>query len=101
VVYQFMNNGPDDHCPGCSAYTDNTDTAPCRIDLHRRQTSYMTISDMPLAQITGYRQRKGWTVPFYPSRGTTFSQPGDAVCPLDGDLWLGGLKQQPGGMIFS
>ena len=28
---------------------------------------------MPLAQITAYKQRKGWTVPFYSSRGTTFS----------------------------
>ena len=73
VVYQFMDNGPDDYCPGCSAYTDNTDTAPGRTDLHRRQTSYVTISDMPLAQIEAYKQRKGWTVPFYSSRGTTFS----------------------------
>jgi predicted dithiol-disulfide oxidoreductase (DUF899 family) len=34
----------------------------------------VTISDMPLAQITAYKQRKGWTVPFYSSRGTTFSE---------------------------
>ena len=73
VVYQFMDNGPDDYCPGCSAYTDNTDTAPGRMDLHRRETSSVTISDMPLAQITAYKQRKGWTVPFYSSRGSTFS----------------------------
>ena len=65
-----MDLGPDDYCPGRSAYTD---TAPGRIDLHRRDTSYATISDMPLAQITAYKQRKGWTVPFYSSRGTTFS----------------------------
>jgi predicted dithiol-disulfide oxidoreductase (DUF899 family) len=73
VVYQFMDLGPDEYCPGCSAYTDNTDTAPGRTDLHRRDTSYVTVSDMPLAQITAYKQRKGWTVPFYSSRGTTFS----------------------------
>ncbi|MEP7026274.1 MAG: DUF899 family protein, partial [Actinomycetota bacterium] len=58
---------------GCSAYTDNTDTVPGRIDLHRRETSYVTLSDMPLAQIAAYKKRKGWTVPFYSSHGTTFS----------------------------
>ena len=73
VVYQFMDLGPDEYCPGCTAYTDNTDTAPGRVDLHRRDTSYVTVSDMPLAQITAYKQSKGWTVPFYSSRGTTFS----------------------------
>jgi predicted dithiol-disulfide oxidoreductase (DUF899 family) len=73
VIYQFMDNGPDDYCPGCSAYTDNTDTVAGLIHLHRRQTSYVTISDMPLAQIAAYKQRKGWTAPFYSSRGTTFS----------------------------
>jgi predicted dithiol-disulfide oxidoreductase (DUF899 family) len=73
VIYQFMDNGPDDYCPGCSAFTDNTDAAAGRIDLHRRETSYVTVSDMPLSQIAAYKQRKGWTVPFYSSRGTTFS----------------------------
>jgi predicted dithiol-disulfide oxidoreductase (DUF899 family) len=73
VVYQFMDNGPDEYCPGCTAYTDNTDTAPGRTHLHRRDTTYVTISDMPLAQIEAYKKHKGWTVPFYSSHGTTFS----------------------------
>lgn len=73
VVYQFMDKGPDEYCPGCTAYTDNTDTAGGRTYLHRRDTTYVTISDMPLAQIEAYKKRKGWTVPFYSSHGTTFS----------------------------
>jgi predicted dithiol-disulfide oxidoreductase (DUF899 family) len=73
VLYQFMDNGPDAYCPGCTAYTDNTDAVHGRIELHRRDTTYVTVSDMPLAQIETYKKSRGWTVPFYSSRGTTFS----------------------------
>ena len=61
MVYQFMDNGPDDYCPGCSADTGNTGTAPGRTDLHRRQAPYETMSDMALAQIAAYKQHKGRT----------------------------------------
>jgi predicted dithiol-disulfide oxidoreductase (DUF899 family) len=73
VVYQFMDLGPDDYCLGCTAYIDNTDTAASRVYLHGRETTYVTVSDMPLPQIEAYKQRKGWTVPFYSSHQTTFS----------------------------
>jgi predicted dithiol-disulfide oxidoreductase (DUF899 family) len=73
VLYQFMDLGPDDYCPGCTVYTDNTDLAAGRVNLHSRDTTYVTVSDMPLAQIEAYKKRRGWTVPFYSSRGTTFS----------------------------
>jgi predicted dithiol-disulfide oxidoreductase (DUF899 family) len=73
VVYQFMDNGPDDYCPGCTAYTDNTDTVGGRMYLHERQTTYVTVSDMPMPQIERYRRQRGWSVPFVSSRGSTFS----------------------------
>lgn len=70
VVYQFMDNGSDDYCPGCSTYTDNVG----RLEhLHARDTSYVTLSDMPLAQIEAYKARMEWTVPFVSSRGSSFS----------------------------
>lgn len=72
VVYHFMDNGPDDYCPGCTAYTDNTDTVAGRGYLHERQTSYATVSDMPLPQIQRYSARRGWSVPFS-SHGSTFN----------------------------
>ena len=70
IVYQFMDNGPDDYCSGCSAVVDNVGHLA---HLHARDTTYVVVSNMPLAQMTAYWQRMGWSVPFYSSRGTTFS----------------------------
>ena len=84
VVYQFMDNGPTDYCPGCTAYTDNTDTVAGRTYLQERQTTYVTVSDMPLAQILQYREQRGWSVPFFSSRGDTFS----ADCGVHGGFGL-------------
>ncbi|MDG4826045.1 DUF899 family protein [Asanoa sp. WMMD1127] len=70
VVYQFMDNGPDDICSGCASFTDNVG----RLEhLHARGTSYAVVSDMPLDQLRSVRTRMEWTVPVYSSRGTTFS----------------------------
>ena len=33
----------------------------------------MTVSNMPLDQIQGYKTRMGWTVPFVSSRGNGFA----------------------------
>jgi predicted dithiol-disulfide oxidoreductase (DUF899 family) len=70
-VYQFMDLGPDDYCPGCTTYTDNTDTTTGRPYLHRRDIAYVTVSDMPISQLQAYARRRGWAGPFYSSRGTT------------------------------
>jgi predicted dithiol-disulfide oxidoreductase (DUF899 family) len=70
AVYQFMDLGPDNFCPGCTAFTNNvTDLA----DLADGGVGWLTVSDMPLAQIEGYQARMGWTLPFVSSRGTSFS----------------------------
>jgi predicted dithiol-disulfide oxidoreductase (DUF899 family) len=70
VVYQFMDNGPDDYCPGCTAYTNNVVNLT---SLHHRGVSYTHVSNMPLPQIRSYQERMGWTVPFVSSRGTSFA----------------------------
>jgi predicted dithiol-disulfide oxidoreductase (DUF899 family) len=71
VVYQFMDNGPDDFCPGCTRFTDNvTDLA----DLAAAGAAWATISNMPIAQIEAYKAERGWTVPFYSSHGTPWAE---------------------------
>src|SRR5262249_19156101 len=73
VVYQFMDNGPDDFCPGCTAFTNSIPAnGPER--LAKRGISWVTVSDMPLAQIEPYKARMGWTVPFVSSHGTPFAR---------------------------
>lgn len=73
VVYQFMDLGTDEYCPGCTRFTDAI-PAKAAAALADRDVSWVTVSDMPLAQIEGYKQRMGWTVPFVSSRGTTFAE---------------------------
>ena len=74
------NNGRDDYCPGCTTYTDNTDSATGRPYIYRRDTAYVTISDMPIDQFQAYAKRRGWVGRFYSSHGTTFS----ADCGVEG-----------------
>ena len=72
VVYQFMDNGPDHYCPGCTWYTSNVPAAaPAMLADHG--ITYVHVSDMPLAQIEKCAERRGWTMPFVSSRDTTFA----------------------------
>lgn len=69
VLYQFMDVGPDDFCPGCTNFTNSVANLP---GLASRDVSFVIASDMPLAQIEAYKQRQGWTMPFVSSRGSSF-----------------------------
>lgn len=72
VVYQFMDNGPDHYCPGCTYLTANVPAGglPALADC---DVTWVTVSTMPLAQIEAYRARMGWTLPFVSSHGTSFA----------------------------
>jgi predicted dithiol-disulfide oxidoreductase (DUF899 family) len=70
AVYQFMDRGPDAYCPGCTWFTNNVAHLP---GLAGAGVAWVTLSDMPLAQIEAYKTRMGWTLPFASSHGTSFS----------------------------
>lgn len=71
IVYQFMDNGPDDYCSGCASVADNIG----RLEhLHARDTSFAMVSNMPYAQIDAFRRRMQWSFPFVSSRGTAFAE---------------------------
>ena len=81
ALYQFMDLGPDEFCPGCTGFTKNvTDLA----DLAEAGVSWVTVSDMPLAQIEAYKAQMGWTLPFVSSHGTSFA----ADCGANGGFML-------------
>ena len=81
ALYQFMDLGPDEFCPGCTAFTKNVaDLA----DLAEAGVSWVTVSNMPLAQIEAYKARMGWTLPFVSSHGTSFA----ADCGAGGGFLL-------------
>jgi predicted dithiol-disulfide oxidoreductase (DUF899 family) len=70
AVYQFMDNGPDAFCPGCTHLTNTvTDLAT----LADEGVGWRTVSNMPLAQMESYWSSKGWRVPFASSHGTSFA----------------------------
>ena len=70
VVYQFMDVGPDDFCPGCTHFTKNVANLD---DLAELGVGWATVSNMPIDQIESYTSRMGWTMPFVSSRGSTFA----------------------------
>ena len=83
VVYQFMDNGPDDYCPGCTWFTNSVPTTALPL-LADKDVTWVTVSDMPLGQIEAYKERMGWTLPFVSSRGSSFS----ADCGAGGGFLL-------------
>ena len=70
VVYQFIDPGPDEFCPGCTVFTNNVADLGA---LAETGVTWVTVSNMPLAQIEAYKARMGWTLPFVSSHGTSFA----------------------------
>jgi predicted dithiol-disulfide oxidoreductase (DUF899 family) len=83
VVYQFMDLGPKHFCPGCTKLTNNV-PVPSIEQLAASDVTWVTVSNMPLAQIEAYKARNGWTLPFVSSRGTSFSDD----CEVGGGFML-------------
>ena len=48
VVYQFMDIGPAEFCPGCTGFSNNVTDLD---GLAEAGVSWVTVSDMPLAQL--------------------------------------------------
>ena len=75
IVYHFMfapdvDGWPSAGCPGCSLVVDNIGHLA---HLHARDTSLALVSRAPLANLESYKQRMGWTVPWFSSAGTDFN----------------------------
>ncbi len=88
IVGHFMFDPSwDDGCPSCTAGADEMSKA--LLDhLHTRDTTMAYVSRAPLAKITNYKQRKGWTFPWYSSFGSDFNYDfhvtlDESVAPLE------------------
>ena len=71
LLYHFMF-GPSQTagCDGCSMFIDQVGH-PAHLDA--RDTSFAIVSRAPIARIAAYRERMGWTLPWYSSHGSTFN----------------------------
>jgi predicted dithiol-disulfide oxidoreductase (DUF899 family) len=75
ILYHFMfapgvDGWPSAGCDGCSMVVDNVGHLA---HLHARDTSLVLVSRAPLASIESYRERMGWTIPWFSSAGSDFN----------------------------
>lgn len=71
LLYHFMF-GPDDDkgCVGCSMLVDNMGHPA---HLEARGTKRILVSRAPLEKLEAFKQRMGWTIPWYSSFGSDFN----------------------------
>jgi predicted dithiol-disulfide oxidoreductase (DUF899 family) len=75
ILYHFMfapdvEGWPEAGCPGCSMVVDNVGHLA---HLHARDTSFVLVSRAPVAQTEAYRERMGWTIPWFSSFDSDFN----------------------------
>jgi predicted dithiol-disulfide oxidoreductase (DUF899 family) len=75
ILYHFMfapgvDGWPSAGCDGCSMVVDNVGHLA---HLHARDTSLVLVSRAPLASIESYKERMGWTIPWFSSAGSDFN----------------------------
>lgn len=71
IVYHFMMEPGSDHrCPGCAMVADNIGHLA---HLHARDTTLILVSPAPLDEIEPYKERMGWTVPWFSAYGNDFT----------------------------
>lgn len=71
LVYHFMfHRETGEGCPGCSFLVDNIGH---QAHLHARDTNLVLVSRAPLAEIEPFRQRMGWTLPWFSSFNSRFN----------------------------
>lgn len=71
IVYSFMWHGPDEYCSGCAMFTDNIGHLA---HLHARDVTLALVSDGSLGEILPFKNRMGWSVPWYSSLGSSFNE---------------------------
>ncbi len=71
IVQHFMFDPAwDEGCPVCSYQADNVGDLA---HLHARNTTFAAVSRAPIGKIESFRQRMGWTFPWYSSLGRDFN----------------------------
>jgi predicted dithiol-disulfide oxidoreductase (DUF899 family) len=71
IVQHFMFDPAwDEGCPVCSYQADSLGHLA---HLHARHTSFTAVSRAPISKIEPFRQRMGWTFPWYSSQGSDFN----------------------------
>ena len=106
----------EDACPSCSAGADEMSDG--LLDhLHTRDTAFANVSRAPIEKIAAYKEKKGWTFPWYSSFGSDFNYDfhvtlDESVAPAEYNYrslaewaakdpsWAGWKGEQPGLSCF-
>jgi predicted dithiol-disulfide oxidoreductase (DUF899 family) len=72
VVHFMFDPSWDDGCPSCTAGADEMSDG-LRRHLHARDTTIAYVARAPIDKIERYREKRGWTFPFYSSYGSDFN----------------------------
>lgn len=72
LVYHFMfGENWEEGCPSCSFWADNFEGIG--IHLAHRDATMVAISRAPFGKLKHYRERMGWSFPWYSSQGSDFN----------------------------
>ena len=72
IVYHFMfGPGWGEGCPLCSFWADSFNAMP--VHLAHRNAALVAVSRAPFGEIDAYRQRMGWSFPWYSSAPGDFN----------------------------
>ncbi|MEO1063195.1 MAG: DUF899 domain-containing protein [Actinomycetota bacterium] len=73
IVQHFMfGPGWGEGCPSCSFWADGLDGT--QVHLAHRDTTLVLVSRAPIEELEAYRERMGWSLPWWSSHGTTFNE---------------------------
>ena len=71
IVYHFMFDPEwEEGCPGCTSYVGAIGDIS---EIRDRNTNFVLISRAPLAKLLAYKEKHGWTSPWYSSFGSDFN----------------------------
>jgi len=115
VVYHAMFNPAtaseqtswtrDAACTACSYWMDNFDRIV--VHLNHRDITMAAVSQAPVAPIEAYRQRMGWSFPWYSSAGSEFNfdyhvsfKPGAPHAEYNYQVGASGQTEAPGVSVF-
>jgi predicted dithiol-disulfide oxidoreductase (DUF899 family) len=71
IVYHFWFPPDGNPCGGCTMFADQISELA---HLNARDTSFALVSRAPQAQVEQYKQRMGWTIPWYTVVGEGFQE---------------------------
>jgi predicted dithiol-disulfide oxidoreductase (DUF899 family) len=73
IIQHFMFDPSwEDGCSSCTASSDELSDGLLR-HLHARDTTFAVVSRAPLDKLERYKQKRGWTFPWYSSFGSDFN----------------------------